>query len=602
MEFASATTKITAASSVYHWSGCSSGNGFFFLLETTGTPEAPAPVLGNKLLEKLLDNSRLKEAWNLNFLKKLLSEVNNSDAVRSCLIGLLKEDIFYLGSAGLGEVLIRRGERTGLILSGAQTFSGKIIAGDVFLFSTGTFITQIEKTQREELLTIDNQDEVEALASSVLFKNQNSGGSGALLIQFSGAPQQEESSPVSSTLLKENFWQRTVENTRHKISSLLKINPGGPVEEEPASKKILLVISAVLIVLLVLSVFLNLNGKIARSKNQHAQQIFDLVSHQYDEAASLIDLNPGRARTLLSDSKLSLSPLLKEFPKDSPEFKTVTDWLNKIEVREVAAYHIFRLTSAPLFFDMTLIKPGGMADKIAAYDQTAVILDTVNSTLYTLSLDTKKSSIIAGQETVKNAKSVAVHGTSAYVLNTDGIIRIDLNSKSSSAVIPPDDKWGEISAMDGFGGNLYLLDTKNNTVWKYITTETGFLSRESYLNADVRADFSKGKTLAIDGSVWVLAAPDTVMEFKGGLGQTFSFKDFPENFHNIGSLSTSDADKYLYILDTDGKRIVLFDKDGNYQAQYQWDSLKDASDLYASEDQKKIFVLIGSKIYAIDIQ
>jgi hypothetical protein len=46
----------------------------------------------------------------------------------------------------------------------------------------------------------------------------------------------------------------------------------------------------------------------------------------------------------------------------------------------------------------------------------------------------------------------------------------------------------------------------------------------------------------------------------------------------------------------------VIDKSGVYQSQYQWDELKNAQDLIASDDEKKIFVLVGGKIYAIEMK
>lgn len=330
-------------------------------------------------------------------------------------------------------------------------------------------------------------------------------------------------------------------------------------------------------------------------------EVLSLVSHQYEEAVSLIELNPARARSLLSDSKLTLSPLLASFGKNSNEYKEITEWLAKIAKEEVTAYKIYKLTSVPVFFDIQLVKSGGEGELLTAYKKKKVILDTKNQVVYTLSTDSKEAVLLAGSEVVKDAHGITIHGNTVYIINNDGIVGIDIPTKAVKVAIPKDEKWGEIGAISAFGGNVYLLDKTKNTIWKYIATDFGFSSRTIYLNPDVRINLGDSKRLIIDGSVWVVFDRE-LFKFTRGLGEEFGFKDFADTITSIATVSTSDEDKNLYLLDPGLSRIIVFDKDGAYQAQYQWEELAHAKDMVASEAEKKIFVLVGSKIYAIDLK
>ena len=63
-----------------------------------------------------------------------------------------------------------------------------------------------------------------------------------------------------------------------------------------------------------------------------------------------------------------------------------------------------------------------------------------------------------------------------------------------------------------------------------------------------------------------------------------------------------DTTKNVYVLDGDNKRIVVLDKDGMYLAQYVW--LQDArvTQIVVSEEAQKIFLLIGGKIYSVELK
>jgi len=350
---------------------------------------------------------------------------------------------------------------------------------------------------------------------------------------------------------------------------------------------------------------LNIGISILRSKNsQKVKEInnsLETVKGQYDEALALIELNPVRSRELLSSAKMAVGNLLKTTGKKTREYKLLSDWFNKISSSEVDAYKIYKLTAVPLFFDITLIKPGGIGNDIAYYQEKKVILDKKNKTVYFLDTKTKEAKILAGIDTVKNAVAVSVHGSYVYVFNDEGIYRIDIVSKESKKVIERDKNWTDISDMEAYAGNLYLLDRGSNSVWKYIAAEEGFSDRISYVNKGVSADLRSMAQISIDGSVWA-AGSSGIIKFTSGNRDIFSFADFSETVTGIDAISTSDENNYLYLLDKTLERIIIFDKEGVYNSQYQWPDLKNADGLAASEKEGKIYILIKDKIHAIDLK
>lgn len=505
------------------------------------------------------------------------------------------ENTLHVGNKGGGLVWMKRAGKAGQILSAEGTMKGKIQEGDVLLVATEDFNRQLDCSSIKNIL-ITYEDKQSIVANIHHYLHTLSQSSGTLLFL--------QTLPIHSrrlpAILSAAKFKSFIEKGKRWI-----VQDAHPLQADLPqlkTKRVLLTVASVLIILLVASVFLNISHTQNEKVLERLNGTLTLVTHQYDEASTLIDLNPIRARTLLSDSKLTLGQVMKEFSKDSNEYKQLSEWVNKVAEKEVEAYKIYKMTQVPVFFDLTLIKSGGEGKKIAGYEQTKTILDTKNKVIYSLVTTTKESEIIAGSDIVRDATMLTIHGKRVYLINSDGVVGIDVNSKQSQKLISHDGEWGEIVDIAAFGGNLYLLDKTNNRVWKYIATDEGFSSRTSYLNSDVHADFSSAFRLVVDGSVWVLAKPADIMKFSKGLGETFEFKGFAERIDDLGGLSTSDIDKNVYMLDMNGSRILVFDKDGVYQSQYQWDELKGAEDIFASESEKKIFILIGSKIYAIDIR
>lgn len=602
-------SRITTGESISYWGTTFAENGLFILLETQEHENQSAATTGPELLDSLLTSYTNYQSHNLSTIANILIEVEGRQEILGLTIGIQEGKRMYLGSAGCGEALIIREGKIGTILHKGEVSSGDIRAGDILilypaplrmmyegesLISLVSTTAAVSSTERIKTDLINYPEIKGVTILTVLFSSQNSG-----MRFFFNSPL----SPLKETIktYKEKCTQIVKHILRKSVNKDVVQERYSPDAKEVRSKRILLIVSVFLVMLLIGSIFFNINRTKDMQKQKTLADTLSLISHQFDEADSLIDLNPIRARSLLSETKLSLSPLLKQFAKNSPEYKQIQEWLGKIGEKEVIAYKIYKLTSVPVFFDVTFLKAGAVASAIASYKKTQAILDIPNKVVYILNSETKESAIIAGGDTVKDARSIAIHGNTVFILNSDGIVSVDIKSKSSKLAIKKDDKWGETVAIASYGGNVYLLDRINNMIWKYIATDFGFSNRSSYINSGVKVNFSQSKDIVIDGSVWVLFA-DSIAKYTQGVNDQFVISGFSDTLSGLSAFSTDETDKYLYILDQSISRIVLFDKDGVYQSQYQWDELKNATDIVASEEEKKIFISIGSKIYGIELK
>lgn len=599
MKFITKDAKITAPSTTDCWSTVFSENGLFLLLEIAGDSANPAAKLGKETLDTILTKFTNYRQKNLKTLEELLSNFKDNKNITTLIIGLLEDDNLYLGNIGKGTVFLKRADRLGKILTNSETSFGKGQIGDKILFYSDTFADLFGEEKRQQILSVDDSSEAQEKIASLIFGDTKTEGVAILVVYIS------EKEKTQQSLDREAVWEEGRERIVHLKEKIRNVINGSRFrfkdDEESKSKRTLLSIAVVLIILLTVSIFLNIDYTQSSKRQKQIAETLELVSHQYEEAVSLLDLNPVRARELLSAGKLSLASLISQFPKNSKEYKEINEWLAKLSSQEVVAYKIYKLTGVPLFYDLTLIKQEGVGDKIVSYKDNKAVLDTKNKVIYSLSTKTKQAEMIAGGDTVKDAQTLDIHGKNVYILNSDGVVQIDIASKTARVVIKKDEKWGEIISLASFGGNIYLLDRKNNAIWKYIATDFGFLQKTNYLNPDVRADFAGSSKMIIDGSVWILQSGN-IIKFTKGLGEPFSFKGISDSIDNIISFATSGEERFLYILDKTLSRIIVFDKDGNYQSQYQWDELQNATDLFASEEEKKIFVLMGSKIYAIEIK
>ena len=595
------SAKITAPQDDRRWGSCFVENDLMVLLEIETDNSKPASQLGKSVLDTILLEFQNKTVKDKNTVKSLLKEISGNPYLKTVIIALNSGSDLFLGCLGKGQAVLIRNEKSGTIISGGFISQGEITFGDQIIFHSDRLASVLDAVDLDKLYHTGNLQQIEEELAARLSSDVNATGCAVLAVIVT-----EKKVDVSADLpvrgsqisvFVKNILQSGFFKKFYKIRSLF----GFYYSIKDKKKRFLISLVTVLFIFLLL----NIGISILRSKNsQKVKEInnsLETVKGQYDEALALIELNPVRSRELLSSAKMAVGNLLKTTGKKTREYKLLSDWFNKISSSEVDAYKIYKLTAVPLFFDITLIKPGGIGNDIAYYQEKKVILDKKNKTVYFLDTKTKEAKILAGIDTVKNAVAVSVHGSYVYVFNDEGIYRIDIVSKDSKKVIERDKNWTDISDMEAYAGNLYLLDRGSNSVWKYIAAEEGFSDRISYVNKGVSADLRSMAQISIDGSVWA-AGSSGIIKFTSGNRDIFSFADFSETVTGIDAISTSDENNYLYLLDKTLERIIIFDKEGVYNSQYQWPDLKNADGLAASEKEGKIYILIKDKIHAIDLK
>jgi len=181
----------------------------------------------------------------------------------------------------------------------------------------------------------------------------------------------------------------------------------------------------------------------------------------------------------------------------------------------------------------------------------------------------------------------------------------------------PEGKFDFMSLVS-YRSHLYFLDAENNSIIKYPLVselnsratakeeeENLFSSPwgtpEPWLAPEIKTalDF---KSMAVDGSIWILTNKNAVERYyTGRLQQTISLEIFPypENFSKI---FTTFQHPYLYILEQGQKRVIISDKSGRIIKQYQSEKFDNLLDFAVSEDGKTIWLLNGLKVYKISSQ
>lgn len=261
------------------------------------------------------------------------------------------------------------------------------------------------------------------------------------------------------------------------------------------------------------------------------------------------------------------------------------------QAREAAGY----FNSEPeLFLDLTLLSAGFKGDSLSVSAENLFVLDKTNKKIVGIEIPSKKSKVIAGTGKLGETFDITSYEDRVFILALDGVKEVKEEMKG---VIEKD--WGENALIHAFAGNLYVLDKEANAVYRFAGNDSSFGSKQNWLSASTKSDFSNVKSWTFDGSIYILTSSGKVLKFSGGSPQNFTL---PTEASSVDAIFASDENEFLYILDKLNGKVVVTGKNGEFKAQYSSDKISEAVGLVASEAEKKIILLTGEKLLSIEMK
>ena len=161
----------------------------------------------------------------------------------------------------------------------------------------------------------------------------------------------------------------------------------------------------------------------------------------------------------------------------------------------------------------------------------------------------------------------------------------------------------ESSVFDDFSSfksNLYFLDSKRGEIIKYPAPISEGKDNPQVWLAQKTKKAIDGKSIAVDGSVWILNKDNSISRYYAGNFQetiTLNIFPYPKDFSKIFA---SPQLPYLYLLEPVQNRLVIVNKQGRVIQQFQSKKFDNLLDFAVSKDGKTIYLLNGLKVYQIN--
>lgn len=573
------------------------------------SPDGIARTRGIQLLTKL---TRIFDTTpvSLSALADIAETTVNEDVVSLILLVPVGATL-YIVSQGSGCVYLKRESKLARLIDGVGSLSGDMRPGDTVVAATGAFAAVLP--QGEIIGAFDHlkPHEVAEKLTMLLHEREGSVGSAALIFEM-GQPESAvptETASIPSVISSPPKNTRTIfirhakaigrrvttTQARVRLRSVIR-----KLRESPSFSVRHLVIYAV-IGLFIISIILGIRRQYTVRSQSSVTEAVAQAQHSFDEGMALLELNPVKGRERLTLARDTLTPVVAKKSR-TPEGRAAQTLYEEVVKNLTRAMRSVDV-SPELYFDMGLLKKDARATDISLFDDTIGIVDAVGKTIYTLGVTNRNGNIVGGGTGFEGVAHVAAYGDKVYAWTPEGIHQIRLSDqKTVPNIIPKSSEWGTIADMAAFGGNLYLLDTQKSRVWKYVATEKGFSELFEYLNPDTLPDLSQATNLSIDGSVWLGTINGTVMRFTQGKENSYTPQGTDMPLGKRLSVYTHDELKMVYVLDHDYKRVVVFDKEGLYMAQYVWKAGFQPTSLAVSEASGKLFLLAEGKIYSTDLK
>ena len=567
---------------------------------------------GQKLLDDLKQALLAATITNLSEFESQLSAIVvklNFPAHFNLASGYLNNNVLYIKTVGKGQIYYRRGHEFDLLMDGDKSASGYIQEYDCAIFTTLNSREQVGAVSDLKAF-IDMsppQDIVEKLKNEKY--EEHEAGFIALCVEFSSqaatvtpSPSPEPTPAVATTTPAVSESQTSLSPQTAPVSPVSSAQPPVQPHEKSytlptvqffTSKKFTIIAVIIIFAILVWSVIFGVQRREEAKRQKRFDDSKTKIEASLEKAASEAFINFDQSTIYIDEAKNEVASLKQQLGKDREKEiaeleKRINEAENVIVKREEKA--------SEEFYDLALEDKDAQGSTVYLDGDQLAILDNKNSTVYVLSLD-KKSLTSYVSSDVKDGLLVSLYDNQVFFFSKSrGIYKFESESKSKQ-VIKPDSRWGNIVDMEVYNGNIYLLDSGRDEVYKYLVAESGYSDKSSYFQEGQSVDLENAVDMSIDSAIYV-ALKNEVIKYLTGAKDEF-ITSYPERTPDIAGIYTNGDIEQAFVWDKGAGNLYVLEKDGKYNRQIGSSIVRRAKNVVVYKD--KALVFDGVKLYSISL-
>lgn len=338
---------------------------------------------------------------------------------------------------------------------------------------------------------------------------------------------------------------------------------------------------------------------IQRNRNAEAKTrstaITSIEEKVAQAASSVIYGDEDRARALLQEAQDAISGLPEKTKNDKATRGRLTE---SVASAQQQIRHIITTPPSQIVSLAAETQPVGLV----LLGSVLYSVDTKTNTLLSISTSEKKvtpATTLPGDPGVQALASYGSGSLLAVAANLDIIEqRPTAKTGTRSALVTPNSN-PNIAGLATYNSAAYMVDIANSAVLRATKRGTVFQALTWLRQA---AALEKAVDLTVDGSIYVVASDGTVQKFTQGRRDQFVLSPIDPTLSSATKIAGDVNLQNLYILDTNGKRIVVFTKTGKFISQYVHDSLQGVSAFAVDERTQQMYLLIGNTVQVLAIE
>lgn len=373
----------------------------------------------------------------------------------------------------------------------------------------------------------------------------------------------------------------------------------------PLTSKIFSVTSIVFALAFLVSISLQAGNKNNEEQNTFvAEKLMKATENEKLAADALIYSDFDKAKKLLFEAK----DILNNKEIENSESKETQKEKEKISKKISAHFDkidkIIRNEDPLLVVDI----PNNVgADRILGLDDTIYTYSPEDNSVYRIEESTKKLGTIFDNSTnlgfFVNSSPNEAKNSLIFITDSQQAAEFNIDLEEMEEVDIAFSKTDQkVTDLKLYNDRLYILDSNNNQIYKHTRTISGYSKGLTWVK-EAEFDLTNAISLAIDGEIYVLNKDGGIIKFLNGYFREFSLQQPSTPSVSPTKVFTKIGYQYLYVLDPENKRLLVFDKEsGEFINQYVSDKFADMKDVYVDEVNKKIFLLCGERVYGIVLE
>ena len=521
------------------------------------------------------------------------------------ITAVILDNEIYIATFGETKVIFKRQDKISILINNVdqqiETISGSIKNQDRIFLLTNSFFEKITWAKIKNFLSDPTIQSLEENFLSAIYTLPSTPSSqsnlAAALIEIESSDQEtivppEENKPVSPNPIvvvqKPNFdFSKLITfiNGLRKSKSVFISHHDS--KETNKRKKITILMGIILVIVLFVSIYFGYQKNQIQKKETEYQNLKTEIETQIENInkTKSLSLDSAREGAILAQKTIEKMSALKIHQEETESFNSqLKNILSQTGSSEVLI--------ADFLFDTNSIISSPKFQKMIFNDNKTYLLDPENGRIDYYDINAKTSKSVLISDKIKSSINLAIDKTSLYLLNKDEISLIGKNDLTSKI------KFDDVDPTDFkfWNGAAYVLDTNNQTIWKFNPNASGFSSAQNWLKNEAKLD-PEADSLSINGKIWILYKNGQVSSYLSGVESKFKANQVSQ-FTKTTNIDVTFEKELLTFADNDNL-IYLYQKTGELLSKFNLGNLK-VNDLVFNEANNSIYLLCSDqKIYFV---